>query len=215
MANKRQAKKAKKQQARNKTLEQLFSADINKMTKQDIKSYYKTARENVRKSMKYWEKQEYKSPAYYAYAKKTGGRDKVQFRGKDTLQKLKHELKLARDFLMDDTRSMDATKHTQGWTKIKKDNIQTLLEKTGIELSLEEYDKFYSSYEKAKEMNKNVARMEYKYQLMDTLLDEMRDDPNLDKDELALKIAELAPAAAKENEGKHLEALKDVSDDFF
>lgn len=206
MANKRQAKKSRSKAAKNKTLQDLYNVDISKLNSKTIRDYFKVARENVRKSVKQWEKREYKSPAYYALAKQTDGA-KVSFAGK-SLKQQKQMLAQARRFLNDESRTV------KGWEKIKEDNIEVLNKKYNIDLTPEEYDRFYSAYEKAKQLNKNVERMEYKYNLMETLLDEMRDNPTMSKDELAVMISAQAPKEGERVEKTHQENLGDYSSPF-
>lgn len=189
------------------TLYDLLHVDISSLTTETISQYFKAARENVRKSIARWEKREYKSPAYYAFYRATGGTLKLNFR-KKTLNEKKKELAKAITFLRDPTRTI------KGWEAEKIKNIATLKKKKGIELTPEEYDFFYSTYEKARELDPNVGNSELKYHIFEYLLEEMRADPTQSKDELAVKVVSNIEKFYEEIEKEHRENMRNWSEEF-
>lgn len=194
------------------TLTDLLNVDINKLTKETIKEYTRVARENVRKTVARWNKKEYKSPAYYALSKRTDGKMKIGFRGLKTLQRQKEELAKAIRFLEDPTRTVE------GWESAKRDNVKALNKKLAAEgssnqLTTDDYDRFYSAYEKAKEIDPNITAAEYKYKVMDSLVSAVQDfDKSID--ELAVEIAEKFKTIYEENEAQHRRNMDDISEEF-
>ncbi len=194
------------------TLTDLLNVDINKLTKETIKEYTRVARENVRKTVARWNKKEYKSPAYYALSKRTDGKMKISFRGLKTLQRQKEELAKAIRFLEDPTRTVE------GWERAKRENVEALNKKLAAEgssnqLTTDDYDRFYSAYEKAKEIDPNIAAAEYKYKVMDSLISAVQDF-NKSIDELGVEIAEKFKTIYEENEAQHRRNMDNISEEF-
>lgn len=199
------------------TLTDLLNVDINKLTKETIKEYTRVARENVRKTVARWDKKEYKSPAYYALSKRTDGKMKISFRGLKTLQKQKEELAKAIRFLSDESRTVE------GWERIKRENVNALNERLlkeqagtygpPIQLTTDDYDRFYSIYEKAKEMDKNIASMEYKYEVMETIVSKVK-NTSKSVDELAVEVKKEFEELYKNRERQHKKNMDDVSEEF-
>lgn len=199
--------------AKGKTFRGLLRANINKMTEKSITTWTRIAREMVRKTVARWEKREYKSPAYYELSRQTGGTMKISFKGK-TLQQKKAELAKAIHFLKDDTRTV------AGWEKVKKRNVKALNKKfreegSDTRLTPEDYDRLYSAYNKAKQIDKNIETMEYKYKVMDMLVQEIQDPANAAKsvDELAVEMAEKFREIYEENERQHNQNMDDISEE--
>ncbi len=179
------------------TLEELLSVDINKLTKAELQGYKKVARDEVARNVKRWEGREHKSPAYYALKKATGGTLKISFKGKDTLQQQKKELAKAIHFLSDQSRTV------KGWNEIKKKNVAKInahFSKDKKEVfDAVNYDRLYEAYNKAKQIDKNIESQEFKYAVMESLIDRITDE-NIDVDQVALEMAEEAKKIYKQRE---------------
>lgn len=181
------------------TLEELLSVDINKLTKAELQGYKKVARDEVARTLKRWEGREYKSPAYYAFEKLTGGTNKISFKGKG-FQAQKKELRKSIQFLSDPTVSV------KGWKAEKERNI-TLInahfkEDTQQVFNTIDYDRLYSIYQKAKELDSNIENKEYRYAVFETLIDKIKDE-KLDIDAVAVDMAEQLKKIYEKKEKEH------------
>ena len=179
------------------TLEELLSVDIRKLTKAELQGYKKVARDEVARNVKRWEGREYKSPAYYALKKATGDTLKISFKGKDTLQQQKKELAKAIHFLSDQSRTV------KGWNEIKKENITKINEHFAKDkkevFNTVNYDRLYEAYNKAKQIDRNIESQEFKYAVMESLIDRITDE-TIDVDQVALEMAEEAKKIYKQRE---------------
>lgn len=197
---------------KNKGVKDLLNVDLSTLSSETIKDYFKVARDTIRKALKTWEGKEYQSPAYHALRKSTKGDMMPSFKGK-TLNQQKKELAKAVRFVSDETRTV------AGWEKQKKINTKALNKKLGLTdlrsmLTPDEYDKFWTAYNLAKEVNPNIDNMEYKYDVMDTLVHEVVADKNKTAEELAIKMAESFQEIYEGKEQQHQENLKNISDMF-
>lgn len=168
--NKRKAKKAK-------TKKDLMSVDISSLDSVTINQYKRVARELVRQTVKRWEKEDYKSPAYYALMQSTGGKGKILFSGKQTLNQQKKELAKAVRFLSDPSVSR------KGWKQIKQQNIESLYDASGIALEVKDYDIFFKTYEKLKELNSAASGDEYRYEIMARMEAALNDENGLETED--------------------------------
>lgn len=191
-----------------KTLLALKRVNVSKLTEQTIQPYITAARKQIQSSVRTWSKKEYKSPAFYALVDMTGGRMKFNFKGAD-LNAKKHLLTQAISYLTMETRTV------KGWEKVKKRNVKALNKRLGLKkdkkFTTDEYDKFYTAYEKLKELNPNVKNLAYKYDVFSTLLEELRADPEKSADELAVEMMEEVDNIIERKELQHLENLKNIT----
>ena len=191
-----------------KTLLALKRVNVSKLTEKNIQPYITAARKQIQSSVRTWSKKEYKSPAFYALVELTGGRMKFNFKGAD-LNTKKHLLTQAIRYLQMETRTV------KGWEKVKKKNVKALNKKLGLKggekFTTDEYDKFYTAYEKLKELNPNVKNLAYKYDVFLTLLEELRADPNKSADELAVEMMEEVSDIIERKELQHLENLRNMT----
>ena len=180
------------------TLQELLSVDINKLTKSELQGYKKVARDELARTLKRWEGREYKSPAYYAFEKATGGTNKISFRGKQTLQQQKKELQKAITFLSDKTRTV------AGWEEEKKSNLNKVnahfKERSGFDTV--DFDRLYSAYQKAREIDKNLESQEFRYAVWESMIDRLKDE-TVDIDQLAVEMAERIQDVYEEKEKEH------------
>ena len=195
------------------TLQELLSVDINKLTKAELQGYKKVARDEVLRGVKRWAKSESKPPAWYRLEAETGGTMKISFKGKNTLQQLKKELAKAIHFLQDPTHL------AKGWKKFKKKNIKALNKEIKQQRTAgglfktkftdKDFDRLYKAYNKAKQINKNVGL--YKYEVMETALDIIKDESK-SIEEIALAMAESLDSIYEEKEKEKQEAEQTASE---
>ena len=182
------------------TLQELLSVDLNKLTKAELQGYKKVARDEVARTLKRWEGREYKSPAYYAFEKLTGGTNKISFRGKTTLQQQKKELAKAIRFLSDPTVSVE------GWKAEKQRNLSLINahfnKETAEEFTTVDYDRLYEAYNKAKQIDKNIEAQEFRYAVFEALIDKIKDE-SIDIEQIALEMAEKTKEIYEQNEQTH------------
>lgn len=169
------------------TLKELLEVDISKLTKAEIQGYKKVARDEVARTLKRWEGREYKSPAYYQFDKATGGTNKISFRRDMTLQEQKKELAKAIHFLSDETRTVE------GWNEVKQRNLDKINSglgkaETSEGLTINNYDRLYEAYNKAKEIDPNIEAQEFRYRVFERVAD-LLDDKTKNVDEIALEMA--------------------------
>ncbi len=192
------------------TLEELLSVDLNKLTKAELQGYKKVARDEVARTLKRWEGREYKSPAYYQFDKATGGANKISFSRDMTLQQQKHELKKAIRFLSDESRTVE------GWNRIKQRNVDLINEGLGKKDSEEwfdvsNYDRLYEAYDKAKEIDSNIESQQYRYRVFDRVADLLEDETK-SADEIALEMVEAREKIYLEDEEASRKKREDLSE---
>lgn len=191
------------------TLQELLSVDLNKLTKAELQGYKKVARDEVARTLKRWEGREYKSPAYYQFDKATGGTNKISFSRDMTLQQQKHELKKAIRFLSNESRTVE------GWNEVKKQNIKKINEGLGITkpeegFDISNYDRLYEAYDKAKEIDPNIESQQYRYRVFDRVADLLEDETK-SADEIALEMAEARKKIYIEDEEASRRKREDLS----
>ena len=200
------------------TLEELLSVDIAKLTKAELQGYKKVARDEVARLARKWEKEDYKPPAYYGLEKATGGTKKISFKGKDTLQQQKKELAKAINILKDPTRTKT------GFETEKQRNINIVNEQIKKKVhkgrgnkrdTFDEmdFDRLYKAYEKAKELDKNIMNAEYKYSVFEAMVTSIEDE-NKSIDELAIEMQNLLEDAIKDKEIQHQKNIENQSELF-
>lgn len=191
-----------------KTLLALKRVDVSKLTEKTIQPYITAARKQLQSSVRTWSKKEFKSPAYYALSEATAGRMKFAFKGA-SLNLKKHMLQKAIEFLTAETRTV------KGWEKVKKKNVKAVNKKLGLKgdqkFTPDQYDRFYTAYNKLKQLDPNVQNLEYKYDVFSTLLEEMRADPAKSAEELALEMQKQVSDIIERKELKHQENLKSMT----
>lgn len=199
--------------AKRRTLQELLDVNINRLTRDSIKEYTKVAAETVNRTAKRWESREFKSPAFYGLEKSGGA---ISFKGKDTLQQMKKELARAINFLNDPTRTVKGW-NTEKERQVEKINIQ--IEKSGGSggMTAADYDRFYTAFVKAAELNPDIETEDYKYNIMDALIEEIHADEaeGLSADELALKMDEKFWELYEERQGRvNRESFEDISEEY-
>lgn len=129
--------------------------DFNKLNLSDLRKVVGRLVSAGNKRLRTFEKAEESSPAV-RYIMRSGGM--FSTKGKN-INQLRSEFVRAKDFL----ESKTGTK--RGWEKVKKETIQGL-EDNGVEITKEEFDKFWKSYNKLKELSPDVANKELRYRIL-------------------------------------------------
>lgn len=205
------------------TLKELLRVNVNKLTEKSIQGYKKVARDEAARMRKAWEGREYASPAYYGFMAATGQTGKISFKRGMTLNEQKKELAKAIRFLKDPTRTV------KGWEKVKKSNLKKLNKeikkaikgrkdpKTGkqlkVEFTTQDYDRLFTAYNKAKEINPAVGQKQFKYIVLAEVADKIKDE-TIDIDEIAVEIANSIQQVYEENEKAHQRAEQNRSGRF-
>lgn len=191
------------------TLQELLSVNLNKLTKTELQGYKKVARDEVARTLKRWEGREYKSPAYYEFDRATGGTNKISFRRDMTLQEQKKELAKAINFLSNESRTVE------GWNRIKKRNVDLINEGLGKKESegfdITNYDRLYEAYDKAKEIDPNIESQQYRYRVFDRVADLLEDDTK-SADEIALEMVKAREKIYLEDEEASRRKREDLSE---
>ena len=192
-----------------KTLLALKRVDVNKLTEKNIQPYITAARKQIQSSVRTWSKKQYKSPAFYALLEVTGGKMKFDFKGA-SLNLKKSMLSKAISYLTMESRTV------KGWEKIKKKNVKAVNKKLHLKgndkFTTDEYDKFYTAFEKLKQLNPNVKNLSYKYDVFSTLLEELRADPKKTADELAVEMMDEIASIIENKELEHLKNLQNMTE---
>lgn len=116
------------------------------------------------------------SPAVRHVAKSGGA---FSTKGKD-LNALRSEYTRAKNFLQSRTGTR------AGWEKVKKDTTKAL-KKQGVDVSPEQFEDLWKSYEDLKELDPEVATKKLKYTVL-TDISNMLDDSRTDPEEIAVEL---------------------------
>lgn len=202
------------------TLKELLKVNVNRLTEKSIQGYKKVARDEVNRMRKAWEGRPFASPAYYGLMAATGNTGKISFKRGMTLNEQKKELQKAITFLKDPTRTV------KGWEKVKKSNLKKLNKaikkaikgkkdpETGkqlkVEFKLGDYDKLFTAYRKAKEIDSAVGYKQFRYLVLAEIADKISDE-GIDVDQLAVDIANSVQSVYEEKEAAHQRAEQNRS----
>lgn len=148
---------------------------VNDILNMDIKEFNSLKESDLRKivgrlvsagnkRLRYFERNGEKSPAT-RYINKSGG--PFSTKGKD-LNALRAEYIRAKDFLQSKTGTM------RGWKKVKNDTINTLKEKHKIDMTDDQWDDVWETYEKLKEESPDIAERGQKYEVLEEIVDELK-----------------------------------------
>lgn len=144
------------------------------------------------KRIRTFEKAGEDSPAL-RYINKSGG--KFSTKGKN-LNELRREYARAKGFFE------SKTSNIKDWKKVKNETVKSL-EKEGIGLiTISDFDKFWRSYEKLKEMSPNVASKSMKYNALKEISTLIDTKPEMSIDDIATKLTEQMDKLYEESEGK-------------
>lgn len=193
-------------------LKDLYDLDINRLNAADTKAALRIVQNNVNKQIRRWDNYTASTGKSYSPAARglieSGGL--ISAKGKSTVGQQRKELARGLRFLQSKTRTI------AGWETQKEINTASLnrhLASVGKDhqLTVEDYDRFYAAYEKAKEINPNIASLEMKYDIMERLAEEVT-DYSKSPEELA---AELAAEVSEIYEAKQAADVSENISDFF
>lgn len=132
------------------------------------------------------------SPAL-RYINKSGG--KFSTKGKN-LNELREEYARAKGFFQSKTGTL------KDWIKVKEETVKSL-EKEGIGLITSDFDKFWRSYEKLKELSPDVASKSMKYEALKEISTLIDTKPEMSIDDIATKLKKQMDKLYEESERKH------------
>lgn len=137
----------------------LLDLDINKLTKEELLKYGRTLTGRANKQLRYWNEQQYQSPAATAAHASGGWFHLGEF---DSLAELRKEFGRTRQFLR------DATATRKGWEEQKRSIINQITQQTGgeVNLTLDNFDAVFNAYEKAKDRVPTISNKAFKYQAL-------------------------------------------------
>lgn len=183
------------------TVNEILSFDgeyFNKLSKDELKTAVKVLASASNKRLTNLKNRGLKSSAT-AYVERSGG--KFSVRNKN-LNQLRAEFVRAKNFLQ----SQGST--VKGVKSIQKETINTL-KKYGVDISSDQYNKFWDAYEKLKELDSSVANRTFKYLVLENI-SEVIDDGSAE--DIAIKVSEQLDNLYRERE--ELEQITGVSDFF-
>lgn len=196
MANKRQAKKRRKQVATPKikqSVNQLLNidnTDFNNMNEQQMRQAVQTLASAANKRIKRLKKRDMRTPALDAlYRTGTG---KFSTRGLD-LNGLRREYAKAKTFLSAHSSTVRGYQN-----ELKK--TQTELANYGVNVNTNQLSDLFRVYAELSRNDKTIADREMKYQILQAIADEMNDTPTYEIDQLISKMQERIQSKYEENE---------------
>lgn len=175
-----------------KTVEALAQKDANKMKDAELRKHAAKVGSAVNKRIKRMLKAGETSPAMRGFFKAGGfeGSDisiddfekyKFSIRGMTT-NEVRSELKRARDFLQAGTSTLGE------WREVRAETMGTLKER-GIEMDDGQWDVFWKSYERLKEIDPSVANLQFKYRVLTEVQKVVEADPTKDAKDIAVEMA--------------------------
>lgn len=131
------------------------------------------------------EKNELYTPAYYSFMN-----GEVDLTSKNpstsidtmTIQELRSEFRRQKNFLKAETSTV------KGYKEYRRDVIRKMKEE-GIKITQKKYDKFFTAYERLRELDSSIAERGYRYSVFKTLSSYII-DKKYDIDEAVIKIYE-------------------------
>lgn len=196
MANKRQAKKRRKQAASpkiNQTVNQLLNidiADFNKLNEQQMRQAVQTLASAANKRIKTLKKRDMRTPALDALYR--SGTGKFSTRGLD-LNGLRREYAKAKTFLSAQSSTIRGYKN-----ELKK--TQTELANYGVNVDTNQLSDLFRVYAELSRNDKTIADREMKYQILQAIADEMNDTPTYEIDQLISRMQERIQTRYEESE---------------
>lgn len=190
-------------------VEDLFRIDIGSLTQEQLNKVAGFAQSQANRSLRSWIPKEHRSPSARQALKYTGG-GLFNIKEAGTLNQQKKELARAIAYLQNPTSTQ------KGWRSTKYAIIREInknMPPGAKKLTYAKFDDMFDAYEKAKELNKNISDREYKYNVIDTLLDEVEDE-NKDIDEIAVETAENFADIIEKRERETAAAYEGISSFF-
>ena len=196
MANKRQAKKRRKQAAAPKnrqTVSQLLNIDIaefNKLNEQQMRQAVQTLASAANKRIKTLKQRDMRTPALDALYR--SGTGKFSTRGLD-LNGLRREYSKAKTFLSAQSSTIRGYKN-----ELKK--TQSELANYGVNVNTNQLSDLFRVYAELSRNDKTIADREMKYQILQAIADEMNDTPTYEIDQLISRMQERIQTRYEESE---------------
>lgn len=162
------------------TQNELLNLDLdamNKLSRSDLAKAVTTLGRNVNSRLNRFKRSGIESPAT-SYIERSGG--KISARGK-ALNELRSEFVRAKGFLQSQTGSI------AGAVKVQN-KVISQLKNMGINISREQYNVFWKTYEKLKELKSSISDRAYKYAVLDEIEEKIK-DTGKSPDEIAISMS--------------------------
>ena len=185
------------------SVKDILNMDItkfNSLTEKDMRKVVGRLVSAGNKRLRSFERAGESSPATRYILDKSGG--VFSTKGKN-LQQLRSEYMRAKGFLE------SKTGNRKGWAKVKKETIETL-ETKGIHMTDEQWERFWKSYEKLKQLDKSVAEKEFKYTTLDNVIDYVR-ETDMEPEDIATTLKEKLDNIYEEHEVLNNEFTKYIN----
>lgn len=178
------------------SVQDVLNMDINTFSALNLSDMRKVVGRLVsagNKRIRTFEKAGESSPAL-RYIYKSGG--KFSTKGKN-LNELREEYARAKGFFISKTGNI------KDWKKVKEETVKSL-EKEGIRLiNISDFDKFWRSYEKLKELSPDVASKSMKYDALKEISTLIDTKPEMSIDDIATKLKKQMTKLYEEMEKKN------------
>lgn len=164
-----------------KSIEDILNMDIdtfNKLGLSDMKQVVGRLVSAGNKRLRSFEKRDETSPAT-RYIRRSGGA--FTTKGKD-LNALRAEYIRAKGFLQSQTGTI------KGWKTTRKETIASLHDQ-GIDITVEQFDRFWRAYQDLKELDPNVATKSLKYTMLEEISNRV-ENTSKTPDEIATELHE-------------------------
>lgn len=152
-------------------------AQFNAMSQKDLKAATQVLASAGNKRLKRAQEQGFSSPSIEAVLAKG------KFSTKDkSLNQLRNEFMRAKGFLQSKTGTLAA------FNKFKKDSINSLKEKAGIEISPDQFDLFWRSYEELRKGRSDIASKKLKYLVLEEISEKIKDSEEVNIEDIVTQI---------------------------
>lgn len=138
--------------------------NFNKMDKDEMSYILKKLAPVANKRYAEFERRGERSPAY-RYVERSGGRFSAKAK---TLNQQRQEFIRIKGFLESETGTV------KGWSKVKAKTVKSL-GKMGINVTSQQFDDLWESYEKLKELDRTVASHGMKYSVLKDISNQLKD----------------------------------------
>lgn len=173
----------------------LTPEQFNKLSKSELKGYTQVLASAGNKRIKRAQEQKFDSPSIQAVL------ERGKFSTKDkNLNQLRNEFMRAKRFLESKTGTLGEFK------KWRKENIQELKEGSGINLTEQQFDVFWRSFEQLKKEDPTVANMSFKYHVLSTIDAMQKDNAELSVDEIVSTLKPQIEQMYKEHQSMGAQA---------
>ena len=184
------------------TIARMDISDVMKLNKDDLRVAVDRLSRQANRRLTTFAAVGIESPAT-AKAQRSGGR--FSSKGK-SFNQLRSEFRRAKDFLAAETSTLE------GYRRVQGEVIEGLM-KEDVEITEEDYAKFWSAYEKLKSRSPEIANREYKYKVL-RHISYLVQDKRTTASSIARRLENQLDAIYREKEGENDDEYYGVSQYF-